>query len=290
MRLSAWAVRRISLQLSFLLGTAVACFAQWEVGIAAGVSTYTGELSPVQLTGHFKTLGFSYGAHVRYQANDFIALRLNYQDLDIFGDDAGRPSARERNLSFYSDVDELALLVEVYPFRTTGRVSPYLIGGFAAYRFNPVTYFQDVAYELQPLGTEGQGLPGFADRYSLTETAVPLGGGLRIHLAGPWTISFEGIGRILFTDYIDDISGKYVDEAVLAGNGPLAVSLAFRGDELPGAEPGLSSPAGSLRGSPGVNDYYYSGMATISYDLGSLGRGGRGNSRSSSRKVKCPTF
>ena len=262
---------------------------QWEAGINIGASTYTGELSPVRVTQQMQALGFSYGAHVRYAPLEWLALRLNYQDLDIFGDDAERASSQERNLRFYTDIDELALVVEVYPFRTTAPVSPYLAFGGSAFRFNPITYLGDDAIALQPLGTEGQGLPGFEPRYKLTEYALPLGGGLRIKMSERWVINLEALGRITFTDYIDDVSGVYVAEDVLQANGPTAVALAYRGDELPDAEPGSRAPAGDLRGNPVTEDFYYTFTAGVAFRFGWSG-GRRGAGANARRTVKCPKF
>ncbi len=263
--------------------------AQWGLGLSLGGSTYTGELSPASITDQASAVGFSYGAHVRYEARNWVALRLNYQDLDIFGSDVSRISSASRNLSFYSDLDEIALLAEIYPIGKNWLIAPYAVGGVAAYRFNPITYFEGAAIELQPLGTEGQGLPGFADPYKRTQMSFPLGGGLKVRVKGPWSLAVEGMGRVTFTDYLDDVSTVYVNETTLAGNGPLAVELAFRGDELSGENNSLPAPTGERRGSDGVSDYYYSATVTLMYSLGS-GEGNGRNKFGMPRRVKCPKF
>ena len=91
-------------------------------------------------------------------------------------------SSRSRNLSFTSDINEVGTHLEFYPFRSDRIVSPYVTVGFAAFQYDPQTTFQGETVSLRELGTEGQGLPGFGDRYGEWAVALPLGGGLRFNL------------------------------------------------------------------------------------------------------------
>ena len=278
----------LGLVLATLLLSSSSLRAQYEVGILLGGSTYYGELSPSSYADQLSLVGFSYGLMLRRDFGSHIGIRLQYQDLDIFGDDGNKESSRQRNLRFYSDVDELSIQAEVYPFRHEFRIAPYLMLGAAVYRFNPLSTFNDQVYELQPLGTEGQGLPGFDEPYSLIRFALPMGGGLRLRVNDRWTVYGEASGRLLFFDYLDDISGRYVDESLLAANGPLAVELAYRTDEL-GDEFPSSPTAGDLRGSPDTEDYYMSVMIGVTYafDAGNYRRKGRFSRK---RGLPCPTF
>ena len=262
--------------------------AQLEAGILAGGSVYAGDLGPDRPRDYVRQMRLSYGAFVRYRVNPYIAVRAHYQDLDLFGEDDLSPSENRqaRNLHFFTDLDELALQVEIHPFADTWPVSPYLIGGVAAYHFNPQGFLDDGFVELQPLGTEGQGLPGFDEKYSLTRFALPLGAGLRFDFGSGVYFGLQLSARTTFFDYLDDVSGQYVDESILSANGPLAVELAYRGDEVPGAEL-LNAPAGGARGSADANDYYYTVTAQFSYQFGPRERGGFKTKRG---KVKCPTF
>jgi hypothetical protein len=59
----------------------------------------------------------------------------------------------------------------------------------------------------------------------------------------------------LFTDYLDDVSGTYLDQsALLAARGQQAVDIAYRGDEV---GQGFYPPAGTTRGNPESKDAYY---------------------------------
>jgi hypothetical protein len=61
--------------------------------------------------------------------------------------------------------------------------------------------------------------------------------------------------RKIFTDYLDDVSGVYIDEATLLNaRGPKAVELAYRGGEV---HPGSYPAAGIRRGNSKNNDGYY---------------------------------
>ena len=72
--------------------------------------------------------------------------------------------------------------------------------------------------------------------------------------------------RKLFTDYLDDVSGTYVDENTLLTNrGSTAVELAYRGNELKNGGP--YPPAGTIRGSASHKDWYYFTLLTLSFRL-----------------------
>ena len=70
--------------------------------------------------------------------------------------------------------------------------------------------------DLQPLGTEGQftGIAGTPKPYSLLQIGVPLGGGILYRLMDKWDLSLEFSYRFVFTDYLDDVSGRYPSEEV----------------------------------------------------------------------------
>lgn len=97
-------------------------------------------------------------------------------------------------------------------------------------RMNPTTNYNGNNLELQPLGTEGQGTAlNRKNNYSLNQITVPLGVGVKINLKDRLAISLEYGIRKTFTDYIDDVSGNYVDpDQLRAQNGPLAAELSDR--------------------------------------------------------------
>jgi hypothetical protein len=252
-----------------------------------GGSVYGGDIGPDAPVDYLRQMRLSYGAFYRYDFNGIFAVRLQYQDLDIFGEDALSNSASrlERNLHFYSDLDELSLQMEIHPLHNRWFISPYLIGGVSAYKFNPQAYYVDRFVELQPLGTEGQGLDGYEEPYSLYRIAVPLGAGLRFQFTDRMFFSLQASGRITFFDHLDDVSGvAYVPESTLIQNGALAVELAYRGDEIP--EVLSESPRPNARRGGAANDYYYSVTAQLSYTFDRLGF----KFLSKKKAIGCPTF
>ncbi len=240
-----------------------------EVGLQFGASGYQGDLSPNQAIGSFSSLHPSLGIYGRYNANRYFGYRVNFSYGTVSGDDAqskdeGRKS---RNLSFRSKILELALIGEYNILGRHKRLTPYVFGGIAVFRFNPEANYQGRLIELQPLGTEGQGMDGFGEKYSRTQFAIPMGGGLKFAVSKNFNVSVEMGFRKLFTDYLDDVSGNYVNYLELTrGNGEQAALLSNRTGELLGTEP-LLIETGRQRGNPDSKDWYFISNISVSYNL-----------------------
>ncbi len=269
--------------------------AQFDAGLLVGVSTYEGELTPNPRGKQIARLRPTAGVFGRYEFVEFAAVRAQYQYLQIQGADADRESSTSRNLSFTNDLHEASIHLEFYPIGTNRRLTPYVTVGFGATRFNPKTQSSVGEVELRKVGTEGQGLRNadstllFGEKYGQWTAAVPIGGGLRFNLSPRLILGLEAMGRVTSTDYLDDVSKfRYVPEELLIGNGPLAVELAYRADEL---TPGLgqrSPTSEDFRGNPETNDFYLSGQVTISYRLGAPAEM---TARSKRRRANaCPKF
>lgn len=268
-----------------------------EVGIFAGVNSYSGDISK-----HFDIaeLKEAYGGFVRYNFNDYVGLRLGINGGRMSGDDAhASPSEEwyeyrlERNLSFTSSLVEGSLVAEVnlfgyQPYNLQKVISPYIFGGVSFFHFNPKAEYNNEWVALQPLGTEGQGMDGFAAPYKRTSFAIPFGGGLKYAVNDLWNIGIEVGLRKTFTDYIDDVSTDYVSRnELIAGNGELAANLANRTGEYLGTEP-VSVPTGTTRGNPLVDDWFTLMGITVSYNFLDNGLvGWRKNNRRN--RNGCPT-
>ena len=84
---------------------------------------------------------------------------------------------------------------------------------------------------LRPLGTEGQQSPYYDKApYSSVQFSIPFGGGFLFRLSERLDFSFEINYRLLLTDYIDDVSGQYVDFGALDSD--MAVSMSDRSREM----------------------------------------------------------
>ena len=228
-----------------------------EVGFFGGGSYYIGDLNPSK---HFVYSKLAYGGIFRYNLSTRHSLRFNVTYGNIHGEDAesSDPFQVNRNLSFKSHVLEFAFGMELDLFRYRINdmkypISPYFFYQLAYTRINPKAELDGTDYALQPLGTEGQGsnIPGTkANRYKLNQFTVPLGIGLKFNLRKRLAISIEYGIRKTFTDYIDDVSGNYLDpDIVTAFNGPLAAELSDR--SLSGG-----SNAGLNRGTSLNKDWY----------------------------------
>ncbi len=268
--------------------------AQLEAGISVGLSTYQGDLAPNSIGGSFSQLHFSGGVFGRYNINNFLAVKLALNYAKLSGDDANASSEGQqmRNLSFRSNVFEGALTAEFnilgyQPYNYERTFSPYIFAGVAFFHFDPEAFFDNEWVDLQPLGTEGQGIDGFEEPYKLYQFAIPFGIGVKYALNDQWNIGLEVGLRKTFTDYIDDVSTIYGDNSVIAaGNGELAAALNDRAGELTN-EPVIRTET-SQRGNADKDDSYIITGIFISYNFADNGLvGGR---RKSKRKTGCPTF
>lgn len=155
-----------------------------------------------------------------------------------------------RNLHFRNRIKELSVtaMFDLLENMSThiNRVSwtPYAFGGLAVFHHNPKAQVPEVDVHnnnepfenagewvpLQPLGTEGQNSDIYdRDLYKRVQIAIPFGIGLRYRLDNAWDFSVEIGLRYLFTDYIDDVSTRYVDLGTFED--PLARALSDRSRE-----------------------------------------------------------
>lgn len=282
--------RIILLYLAFLPVTVMA--QRWHITGFGGVSNYQGDLQETRVTTHQSHGAFGLGA--QYDFNARLSLRGGFVYGRISGDDKlnNDEFLRQRNLNFSSRLLEGNVSAELRLFDLDEKwVTPYIFAGIGVFGYDPYTF--DTSGQkiyLQPLGTEGQGLDAYPDRkpYSRVQVALPFGGGIKFRVTERVTLGYEIGLRKTFTDYLDDLSKTYVDEAtLLAGKGPKAVELAFRGDELKDVT--LAYPDnGTIRGGTKVKDWYYFQGITIGFRLyNSSGSDGRIRP---GRQLDCPRF
>lgn len=240
-----------------------------ELGITGGALYYIGDIHP---TRHFHTdTKLAGGILFRHHLTDRLGLRLQALYGTLQGYDSGSDDSLAvlRNLHFRTRLFEASGLFEVnfFKYRSTEKGSrtwtPFMFAGLAYFRANPRALLNDTWYELQPLGTEGQGTTvRDTEPYKVDQIAIPFGMGLKFNL-GKVDLQLEWSARRTYTDYIDDISGTYVDSDVLAvENGPLAAALADRSGL--NALPGFSN-ADRARGDMNTRDWYYYAGISITY-------------------------
>ena len=101
--------------------------------------------------------------------------------------------------------------------------------------------------------------------YSLTQVCIPFGGGVKFKLNDQIDLALEFGERLLFTDYLDDVSTTYADPKVLLNaRGAKAVELADRSIEQPPAIEGMQ------RGNPKSKDWYFIGGLKLQVKLGEI--------------------
>lgn len=257
------------------------------IDVYGGAMNYQGELQ--QKRYDFKQAHFSGGIGATYDLTDHFSARLHLLFGKVSGADKfGRNT--DRNLSFASSIFEVQAAAQYYFFPLNSRsLNPYLFGGLGVFHFNPYTFDTTQAkYFLKPLSTEGQGFVAGRKPYSLTQLAIPFGGGVKLSLTDNINVGLELGLRKTFTDYLDDVSTAYVDQAtLLTERGPKAVELAYRGNEI---KNGLPYPAaGRERGNPKSKDWYYFTGLTVSFRLLGDGAGTVGGDRRS-KQLSCPVF
>ncbi len=178
----------------------------WEVGGFAGGSGYLGDLNPV---GVYKFTDLAFGGQVKRNFNGYWSLKLSALHGTMRANDAHSqdPQQRLRNLSFFSPLNEVSLQVEYNFFRyipsiSPKRYTPYLFAGVGRLKFNPKTHYEGNVYQLALYSTED--LP-----YKTSAMAVPYGVGMKFNFAGKWSLISELGYRTAFSDYLDDVSGRY---------------------------------------------------------------------------------
>jgi len=236
-----------------------------EVGVMVGGTNYTGDM----IDSRFKEVNFSAGIILRYNPNYNFSLRGSLFYGKLNGDDANLsdPALRQRNLNFFSPLFEFSGQVEwnLFGFDAYGtkggkRFSPYLFAGVGIFKFNPKTNLNGEEFELQPLGTEGQGTTPLQGRKKF-------GGGIKLRLAKRVVLALEYGTRFTFTDYLDDVSLTYVNPTIIGAQyGTNAEILSNRSGEDQG-EFDIITQKGNQRGDKDTRDWYNWFGVTLSYTI-----------------------
>ncbi len=234
-----------------------------ELGFTGGVSYYIGDLNP---TRHYpRNLHPAGGVFYRYNINDRYAFRFQglYTKLEAYDSNSPDSLQRRRNLSFRTALFEASALLEInfLKYRGLGKDShswtPYVFVGLAYFHMDPQGQLGETWYDLQPLGTEGQGSTAGGEPYKLDVISIPFGVGFKFALTDRVDLGVEWGLRRTYTDHLDDVSGVYVDNAQLTfETGPITAALADRSDLR---ESGLNT--GRARGDAQTRDWYqYTGV------------------------------
>ena len=193
----------------------------------------------------------------------------------------------ERNLNFRSTISEFSIIAEFHPRfmfvdwagkdRDPPYLSPYLAAGIGFFSFNPQSKSRYGQYvDLQPLSLEGQGFAEYPDRkpYKLSQISYPIGAGVRYELGPSLNLRAEFLYRILTTDYLDDVSTRYIDPSLFSSyfsgsDLQNAQDLSFNQRTNTGANSNIyRKTEGGIRGNPKNDDAYFSFNIKIGYTFG----------------------
>lgn len=243
-----------------------------EVGIWVGGAAYIGDINPDHNPKNTRPGG---GLLYRYNLNPHMAFRGTIGFVRLKHEDAlsKNPYQQARNLSFKSNVIEGAGQIELH-FKKfiigdpLNAITPYLTFGLGLVYFNPTAELEGETHQLQPLGTEGQNIEvvGFEQEpYSRISLMIPAGVGVKYWAKGAWNLFAELSYRHTFSDYLDDVSGTYVDDVLLGGNSTVTGALADRSGEV--MDTGRIGTAGKQRGDKVTNDGYFLLNMGITYTL-----------------------
>ncbi len=213
------------------------------VSFGGGTSTYYGDMAGYGnlIKSTFTLPRWNVGFSYTRQFTPRIAARASLTYARITGDDYNFSQSDlskyavifARNLHFRNDLKEFGL-TGLYNFIPEARisekrpkVSPYIFLGVAVLAHSPEARSKVVENDpttksrewvkLQPLGTEGQGQPGYEKPYSLITLAIPAGFGVKWRLNESFNVAAEVGYRYTFTDYLDDLGGNYPAAGALTG-------------------------------------------------------------------------
>ena len=235
-----------------------------EFGILGGTGYYIGDMNST----HFNNLRVSGGITYRKNFDRRFTFKSSALYTNVYANDENSNEAIKvnRNLKFKSDIIELSGQIEFnfLPYETGNSLynwTPFIFTGVSIFNYNPQAEGSDGQwYDLQELGTEGQGTTSFPNRkkYSLTQLSVPFGGGVKIGVSDNFNIIVEYGLRKTFTDYIDDVSTTYVGIPSEFTN--IAIELADQSIDGP-------QLAGIARGDETNKDWYSFSGITLSFRL-----------------------
>lgn len=251
-----------------------------DLGGAKGIGTHGIKDLKIQMTRPTLVGGY------KIMLNPYFSVKSTLIWSLLSGNDAITKNEvrNNRNLSFRSNLGEIASYIEYYPnadkvyprYKIKGirgnrafSLTPYFYTGIGVAFFNPKAMYNGDWVALQPLGTEGQGLAGRPDKYRRVTMTFPIGAGVKYQIDKQLAVSFELSLRYTLSDYIDDVSTSYyLEDEISAMYGPVAADLSNRSinPNLNGVIQYSDGRNNYLqRGNPRYNDAYMFGVFAIHY-------------------------
>jgi hypothetical protein len=201
------------------------------IGFQVNAANYFGDLNPMDkfLSTELRFTRPSFAFQVTKKLSPYLYLRGSLSLAWLYGDDFTSAKSTDglakyryiRNAHFRNRITELAV-VGIYDLKPNRGlyyrrrfVTPYVFAGIGLIYHNPQAKtpaeFGANWTDLQPLRTEGQGKAGNPRPYSRIQPVIPFGFGAKFRLTNRIDIGWELGIRLTFTDYLDDVSGTYVN-------------------------------------------------------------------------------
>jgi hypothetical protein len=204
-----------------------------EIGLFAGSTNYQGDLAEGEI--RFEESQVGYGAFFRYHVHPKIAVKFNFYNGTLSGNDANNKTLQNRAYEFKTSFTELSMNFEWSPLVKrkydaggefmSQRFVPYMFAGVGTLLLNKITgKDNNIADGISKIPEEGT---------PASLICIPVGGGFKFFLNDHLTVGLEGGYRNVFSDYLDGISKI---------------------------------------GNPTRNDWYITGGITVSYLLGDVER------------------
>jgi len=247
-----------------------------SIGLSVNAMNYFGDIVPKTSLPSFRAAATrpNIGVYYMHRFAPRISAKVALNYGRISGDDskAADPNGRDsryrynRNMNFRNDIVELSgmavfdLIENRNNYLKRPDFVPYITAGIAVFHHNPKAADANGDYvELQPLQTEGVD-------YSLTQFAIPFGGGVRYRINKSFDIGLELITRKTFTDYLDDVSGTFVADNQLVSPAAKYFGRGITRSQSAAEGFGSFTEPGQRRGKDG-NDWYTTLGVTVNYIL-----------------------
>jgi len=219
----------------------------WSLGVTTGMSDLWGDVGTKSVIDHYNNSSYSSNIHLmggiftRYSVCPAFAIRLSANFGTLYATDAWNKSEAEKAPTQNSDafqryernqdakdyVWEGNLLFEFNPLRLNpeSKIShrsgqPFIFAGIGVFHYTPYSSLDGQWIKINDLHLEGDGwkFPGAPASINYTQLCIPLGIGYKFDIGPHLNLGLEYMYRLTFTDYLDGVSGKYIDPKYFSEN------------------------------------------------------------------------
>jgi hypothetical protein len=260
----------------------------WSLGVTCGMSDLWGDVGTESVIDHYNNSSYFNNPHfmggifTRYSFCPALAARLsanfgtlyatdqwNYNEAiksPTLNSDAVQRYERHQDIKDY--IWEGSLLFEFEPLRMNPEATiahrsaqPYLLAGVGVFHYTPYSSLDGQWIKISDLHLEGDGFPvaGMPPKINYTQICIPLGVGYKFDIGPHLNLGLEYQFRFTMTDYLDGVSGKYIDpkyfnEFLSPQKAAQATLLANKTGEALGSSATVGP--GDYRGNPNNKDSY----------------------------------